>query len=619
MEDNELIIAISPNTISEQDFGTKNRPINWVYLGTNYLFKIKLQNKLNNNFSLLDISRPLEEVANDIRSEHVKWIDGINQKYGNELEWWFGNISSRNTYSSNLFLYCCYLVLLERLWESQTKKPSLIIVESPGLALAINDWAQKKKIRISVMGRYKIFTKKIIYYGKFGIRWLDFIITSIMRKIASVILEKKDIIKKSHECDMVMIYIYIYDSSISDAGIFNDRYFPHLYEYLEKNNKIVLIYPTFYGFRYNYFSIFQRISLSVTNFIIPEKYLTIRDYFRAWLYPIKILKQKIVVSDFHEFDLTDIIREDQMGVDFQNVLPAILTFCFMQRLKTNDLKLYSVIDWYENQPRDRAIVAGVRHAFPGIKIIGAQCFLHSLNLLSLSPSQSEVKAGVVPDILLTTSRYQCGLARAFAPDHHCTPAAALQYAHVFNEEKHSNGLIVSQQKFVLVLTPFNNDETIELLIMTQEIMKSLGKDVNVHVQLHPAWKVYSNIDEILKLFPEIQMDKRFKIVHGSLSDEILGASVVVSKGSGSIVEAIAKGKPVIFVCNQNKLNVNPFAGISTPLFTECYSNDEVIAALSKYLNLSDDVRDEYRNLGKSIRDMFFLPVNEDTLSPFLAS
>jgi len=612
VEDNELIVAISPNTISERDFSAKNRPINWVYFGKNYFSKIKIKNGLNNNFSELDISRPLEDVANEIRSEHVTWIDGINQKYGSELEWWFGNVSSRNIYSSDLFQYCCYLVLLERLWESQTKKPSLIVVDSPGLALAIHDWAQKKMIRISVTGQYKIYTKKIIEYGKFGMRWLDFIITTIMRKTASVVLEKKDIIKKSHSCDMVMINTFVHDSSISNGGTFKDRYFPYLHEYLENNNKIVLIHPVFYGFGYNFFPIFKKISRSTSDFLIQEKYLTIQDYVHAWLYPIQLLKQKIVVSDFHGFDLTDIIREDQLVV--QNVLQAILTFRLMQRLRMNDLKVHSFIDCYENQVLDRAIIAGMRDAFPGIKIIGAQNFLHYPNFLNFSPSQSEVKAGVVPDILLTTSRYQCKLARAFAPALHCIPAAALRHAHVFNEEKHRESVIVSQQKFVLVLTSGILDETIELLLMTQETMKSLGEDVIVYVRFHPDIR----IEGIIKQYPEIQMDSRFKIFHGSLSDGIRGASVVVSKGSGSIVEAIAKGTPAIFVGNQNKLNINPLAGISTPLFSECYSNDEVLAALSKYLNLSDNDRNEYRNLGKSIRDMYFLPVNEDTISPFLA-
>jgi hypothetical protein len=615
LENNELIIAISPHSISKRIFIAKNRPVYWVYFGKNYLSKVKLQNKLNDNFSELDISRSLEEVANEIRSEHVKWIEGINQKYGFELEWWFGNISSRNIYSSDLFQYCCYLVLLERLWGSQTKKPSLIVVESLGLALAIHDWAQKKKIRISIKGQYKLFSKKIIKYGKFCMRWLDFIITTVMRKTASVVLKKNDIIKKSHNCEMVMISTFVHDSSISNTGVFNDRYLPYLHEYLEMNNKLVLIHPVFHGFRYNFFPIFQRISRSASNFIIQEKYLTMQDYIRAWIYPIQLLKQKIGVSNFHGFDLTEIICEDQREVDVQNVLQAILTFRLMQRLEMNELKLHSFIVWYENQALDRAIVAGVRNAFPKIKIIGAQIFLYFPNFLRTSPTQSEIKAGIVPHILLTTSRYQCGLARAFAPGLHCIPAAALRYAHVFNEENYNRDVIVSQQKFILVLTSFNHDETIELLLMTQEIMKSLRKDVNVHVQFHPDIR----INEIIKRLPEIQMDGRFKIYHGSLSDGIRVASVVVSKGTGAIVEAIAKGTPAIFVGNQNKLNLNPMSGISTPLFTECYSTDEVLAALTKYLNLSDIERNEYRNLGKSIRDLFFLPVDEDTLAPFLAS
>ncbi len=613
MENNELIVAISPHSISERYFCAKNCHVHWVYFGKNYLYKIKLQNKLNENFSELDISRHLEDVANEIRSEHVKWIEGINQKYGADIDWWFGNVSSRNIYSSDLFQFCCYLVLLERLWENQTKKPSLVVVESPGLALAIQDWAQKKKIRISVAGRYKILTKNFIKSGKFGMRWLDFIITTIMRKTASVILEKRDIIKKSHNCDIVMISTFVHDSSISNAGTFDDRYLPHLYEYLSKNNKMVLIHPVFHGFRYNFFPIFQRISRSATDFIIQEKYLTMRDYIRAWFYPIQLQKQKIVASDFHDFDLTDIIREDQMDVDVQTVLQAILTFRFMQRLKENGLKLHLFIDWYENLTLDRAIIAGVRDAFPEIKIIGAQIFLHYPNFLNSSPSQSEVKAGLVPDMLLTTSRYQCELARAFAPALPCTPAAALRYAHVFNEEKRNGGAIVSHQKFVLVLTSDNHDEIIELLLMTQKIMKSLRKDVNVLIQFHPDIK----IDEIIKWLPEIQIDNRFKIVQGSLEDRIREASVVISKGSSSIVEAIAKGTPAIFVGNQNTLNLNPLTGIITPLFTECYSNEEVLNALSKYLNLSKDDRKEYRNLGKSIRKMFFLPVNEHTLSHFL--
>lgn len=617
MENNELIIAISPQIISERYFSTKistkNRPLNWVYFGKNYFSKLKIKNSISDNFSELNISRQLDEVADEIRSEHVKWIDEINHKYGSEREWWFGNIASRNIYQSDLFQYCCYLVLLERLWEHPDKKPSLIVVDSPELALTIYHWAQSKKIQISIKGQYKIYTKKLINSGKFGMKWLDFIIITIMRKIASVVLPKDNVIGKSHSCDMVMISTFVHDSSISNSGIFNDRYFPYLYEYLEKNNKSILIHPVFHGFHYNFFSVFKKISRCSNEFIIQEKYLKLEDYLHSWLYPIRLLKQNMEVPNFHGFNLTDIIHEDQKKVDVQNALQAILTFRLMQRLEMNGLKLHLFIDWYENQTLNRAIVSGVHYAFPGIKIIGAQIFFHYPNFLSLSPSQSESKAGIVPDILLTTSRYQCGLARIFNPSLNCIPAAALRYVHIFTEEKQSAAISVSHEKFILVLTSFNYDETYELLQLIEEIMNDLKEGVNIYVKFHPDLK----IEKIIKKYPQLQKDGHYTIFRGSLADGIRNASAVISKGSGSIVEAIAKGTPAIFVGNQNKLNLNPLAGISTPLFTECYSNDEILAALSKYLNLSEEERNEYNNLGKSIRDMFFLPVNEVTLAPFL--
>ena len=340
-------------------------------------------------------------------------------------------------------------------------------------------------------------------------------------------------------------------------GTFNDRYLPYLYEFLKKNNKSVLIHPVFHGFRYNFFTIFKKISCCTEDFIIQEKYLKPMDYFHAGIYPVRFLKQKIITPDFHGFDLTEIIIEDQMKVDVQNMLQAILTFQLIQRLKNHDLKLHSFIDWYENQTLDRALVAGVHSSFPMVKTIGAQIFLHFPNFLSFSPSPSEVRAGIVPDIILTTSCYQCGLAKVFDPFIKCFPAAALRYAHVFDDEKHDTSMSVSPLKCAFVLTSFNHEETVELLQMIQEIMKSLREDVTLCIQFHPDIR----IDEIIKQVPEIQRDTRFRIFSGTLVKGIQEASVVVSKGSGSIVEAVAKGTPAIFVGNQNKLNLNPLAGI----------------------------------------------------------
>jgi len=594
--------------ISRQWFGDEQGPIRWVYFGKDPLSEVRLRKNIDSRFSEIDIARSLDQTADKIRAEHVAWIDAINRKYGGKIGWWFGNVSSRNIYSSDLFLYCCYLVLLEQLWQNPVRRPALIIVDSPGLASAICRWSKDINIHVSVKGHRKKISRKMFSISRFGLRWLGFIISTGMRKLASVTVGSKNIAEKPKD---VLVSTFVHDSSVSDEGIFKDRYFPGLYEYLENNKKTVVVHPVFHGFRYNFFQIFRKISKSPTDFIIQEKYLKLSDYLSAWSYPVCILTPKIQVPHFHGFNLDDIVREDQINGDLQNTLQAYLTFYLMERLKAKGLNVRSLIRWYENQALDRGIVAGVRKAFPETKIIGAQVFLHYPNFLSLFPSRSEVDAGMVPDVLLATSPYQCKLAKMFVPNIHCTPAAALRYAHVFSKEG-------SQKPFprrVLVLTSGIRDETLELLILTQEIAQHLGDDTDIHVQLHADIR----IEEVQNLVPEILADSRIQIVQGSFAKELSEASVVISKSSGSLVEAIAKGIPGIFAGNRNKLNLNPMAGISTPLLTECYSADEAGKAVQYYLEAPETARQKYPEWGRAIRDQFFLPVNDETLAPFLMS
>jgi hypothetical protein len=85
-----------------------------------------MEHTLGSQFSRVDIARLHDEVARDIRQEHVQWIDALNRRYGKSLEWWFGSISSRDIYVNNLFQYCCYLEILERLWVEDKKVVGVI-------------------------------------------------------------------------------------------------------------------------------------------------------------------------------------------------------------------------------------------------------------------------------------------------------------------------------------------------------------------------------------------------------------------------------------------------------------------------------------------------------------
>ena len=79
------------------------RAVRWLYLGASYATLRGVEEMLGNEFKRIDIGRLQEAIASGLRTEYVQWVDGLNRKSGDDLEWWYGPVSSRNVYHSDLF------------------------------------------------------------------------------------------------------------------------------------------------------------------------------------------------------------------------------------------------------------------------------------------------------------------------------------------------------------------------------------------------------------------------------------------------------------------------------------------------------------------------------------
>lgn len=594
----------------KKKFNSTEEP--WLYLGQSFFKRRYLQQALGNRFKLLNISKLHDEVANDIRLEHVRWIDAMNRSYGNNLEWWFNSISSRDIYNSNLFQYCCYLEILERLWNRETQRPKLVIVESLGLARAILKWTDQKNIAVEVMHYNRGKLRSTARLAIPVIQWIRFFVTLLSRSLAAYFSKKSCKPKRIKGNSVVVLDTYVHDNCLLKDGVFKDRYYPYLHEYLRERGITVVVHPVLFGFRYNYFSIYQRMRQSDTYFILREDFLHFSDYLYALTYPFRFVFQKIKPIPFRGFNLSDILREEKGLQLVTTNLEAILIYRLFLRLAKAHLHPKLIISWYENQVIDKALIAGARQAFPGARIIGAQMFLHSPNYLNLFPSQSEVEARIAPDILLETSKYQCSVARSFTDRIPCRPAAALRYAHLFNNEK-NNTVLKDKNKTILVLLSFSIAEGIELLEALKEILNQIEDDVCILIKSHPDYSFH----KLECAFGKKNWPVRFEIFLGALPDALDQASLVISANSSSMVEAAVKGTPVIFFGRQSGLSHNILSNLNIELVTECFSPAELSVAINKYLNLSLSKNFEFREIGMKLRDMFFEPVNVETLSPFL--
>lgn len=580
----------------------------WVYFGEDFFKRRDMESRLGVNFEHINIAKLHEEVAKDIRLEYTTWMDSLNRIHGDKLDWWFSSISSRNIYNDNLFQYACYLEILKRLYESIEKRPKLVIVESIGLARAIHKWALTEGISVTTIKYYGVMVSSLKQYFLPFLSYMEFIVTQVLKQTAAIFSRIKFSQKNFKNIPFIIIDTFIYDTSISEDGDFKDRHYPFLYEYLTVKGFYILVHAVLFGFRYNYFSIYNRMRKNSTSFIIQEDFLNFLDYLYALSHPIKVLMQKITIKPFRDFDLSDIIREERRKQPFSLGMQAVLIYRLFIRLGEAGIKPLQIIDWYENQVIDKALIAGSHTAFPEVKIIGAQLFIHPPNYLSLYPSQSEVDAQLVPDVLLETSEYQCKIAQEFTTAIPCIPAAALRYAHVFENDNKE-----PKNKTILVLLSFDIQEAVEMLWMVKDVLYQIKKQVNILIKGHPDYF----IKNLIEASGEDAWPSRFKVFTGSMSDALSTASIVVSSNSSSMVEAAAKGIPVIFIGRQTSLKQNSLANLDSEIVTECFNGEELTAAINKYLNLSSDEVSGYKEIGKKIRDTFFTPVNGKTISPFL--
>jgi predicted glycosyltransferase len=121
----------------------------------------------------------------------------------------------------------------------------------------------------------------------------------------------------------------------------------------------------------------------------------------------------------------------------------------------------------------------------------------------------------------------------------------------------------------------------------------------------------------MQAFGEHTWPNRFEIFHGNLSDALKFASVVLSSNSGSMVEAAARGIPIIYIGRQTALNHNILSSLNMDVVNECFSASELVETIKKYINSPPNEKMNSKEMGKKVCNLFFVPVNEKTLLPFL--
>ncbi len=588
------------------------RPVRWLYLGSDYIRLRQIEQQLGDSFSRIDISRLHEDVAYELRKPFMAWMDDLNARNGAELDWWFGAIASRNVYRSNLYQYTCYLELLRRILKGEGERPSFIVVQSYGLMEAVVLWIRSLGMAAPVLGIRKAKWDRRLRSLREYTNVTRFIARSVWYEFSASctrLLYGKKIINNGAN---TLIDTFILDNCLSKDGIYKDRYFPGLSEYMHGKGMDAVIHPVLCVSARQSWAVFQRMRCSSVPFIIQEDFLMVSDYFSAVVSAIRISRKHITASKFLEFDMMPVLEEERKTRFANPIMEAVLAYRLYARFGQKGIKPKTILKWYENQAIDKAVVAGARAFMPGSKVVGAQMYVHTANQLNLFPSKSESDYGLIPDELLQMSERQCKMVNDFSPDIRCRLAASLRYVHIFQREQSAINNGENDRNIVTILLPGIRGEAAELMDVAMEGLASLPESVHICVKMHPSFGAQHPRETYgIKSWP-----KRFGVVEGSIQEVLRHAAVVISSNSVTMVEAAALGIPVIFVARQTALNINPLDGEDGAVVTKCYSPKELHNAVQSYLNHKEDsslAREECRTI--RVR-RYFTEINGETIKPY---
>ncbi len=575
---------------------------------------INLRDKFADKTEIRNLSGLFDITVKEVKASLLELIAKLNKKH-DSLEWWGGQIASKSTTTTQVFLNIVYLFCIKKLFAA-SNADFVFIVNSPALADCIEHVAAESGFQVF---RYK---NELFEYTKTLRRWL-FNTALILRflwkahqsrraafrLLKPVSFEKKDAVKR------VVQRSWVTDGTFDEAGKFKDRNFGSLPDWLRSKNYEIFTLPMFFNLRCPVSKIYTLMSKSKLSFLIPEHYLAYSDYLKAAYNAFSLSRTRVNNVWINKTDVTPILNETlkERSID---TYPFELNLCYplLKKMKEKGVEIDSFHYAFENNSTEKQFLLGCRQYFPDSEVIGFQHTVFFPDYLPHNISPDEKDFHPLPGKIVCSGRiYTKFFREAGFPPEILISGPNLRYEGVYigkPENKEGDG--AGSQKIILLLPlSFSYDLAFDLFIKVKEVLK-LTQNYMVYIKNHPLLSK----DKIIKFLSQIGMND-FKFADdGTMQDWLMKSHAVISTGgSVTILESIIAGVPVIRVIPDNTFFYDPFAGSDYPL-----KPVNTAAEITEQLNLIEDLKknnDIFGRIAEQTFSEYFTKPDEENMGVFL--
>jgi hypothetical protein len=550
----------------------------------------------------------LNTIADEIKSSYMKMIDQVGRGHEHNIDWWVSEIASRNTYTNRLFDDCCLLIFIKKILKQEPDIQE-IIVDSFSLQKILLKYVRKNYpgLRVTCRAPWQNRIKFITYPA---LKYFYRILLLLSRYLVCRLTIRYSAGRLPP--DAILVDTFVFDHSFN-GGVFQDRYFHGCQNHLPKNDEQSIYYnPTFLVSFRKTVSVFLSMRRSEQRFLPQEAFLKPSDYIFAFLYPFRAIKLLPRQTNWEGLDITLLLRSIWYNhLTSCNSMEGLLKYRFAARLREFGVSFQLIIDWFENQSIDKGANAGFRKFYPEVPLIGYSSIGSKHFLCNAHPTSEEYKAEVLPRVLAVCGKGFLAQRKAFCPELEVTTAPAFRHAWVWKEA--TSRPDPNYTTVLVVLSLLVRESINSLRACINAVTLGLPPNVRFWVKPHPGAKPI----EKLMLQEGITLPFNFTVINGDFRDWVEKADIIVGNESSTVLEALARGIPVIVIGNTSGITMHcvPDA-VSIGLWQLCYTPDEVAEAFKYFINRNDKELQRHKTIAETIREQYFEPVTEKVTKSF---
>lgn len=551
----------------------------------------------------LDFQPVFQELTEEIKEDFNALAKDMSAQQGHSFAWQLTPPASRDVRVSPLFHHCTCLALLLHL-EQENIDTREIITDSPAMAELVRRWTTQRKKNTQVTLKAPNTNTGVLSKSLRAIR-------QALAPLRRGLRTRKCLKNKNCETVLPDEKIVLIDTFVIPKYIDNDRFYGELHLRLpEQHASKIFFVPTFSAVSMSDIASFcDDILAAKRTFLFKEHFLSLGDYFQAWLRTLRTRFIRIPSVSFRGFDLTGLVREDLHRTDFfQATFLGFLNLIFLKRLQEQGVTIRRAINWFENQPMDKGWNLGLKLFHPQAERVGYQGFPMLINHISTFPSPCEYRTGTVPDTIAVLGKsHQRYMTRAL-PEVNVICAPSFRYAHTFQ----SHQTTTKDAPTILVALSQDQEPAKSLLDMTAKALSTIEPRVQVLVKQHPTQPVEQLTTHLAHHLPQAQ------IVDGPISDFYPTIDLVVVNSSTVSIEALANGVPVSMVADPCSLSMVLLPeGLPERFARTCYNATELAKQITSLLTQGPLDQADRERLSAEIISNHFTPVTDAGISKLL--